>query len=629
MMRVAGRDDFGLAKAIKTDKKGRLEVFQTNQRPVFNRATTVAANSNVLSPILFGDGYDKSKLNLMFSGTRAIKIDLINLQKPSSPPSKLFEGTATEFLSVEYPIYARYQIRVTSKDIHGVYLLAETSESLYVKESTSIIRNYDRTLFEIGLYKKGTKYTSATLSSEGFSHGRTLIQLTQNRNVRVSILEVVDNAFVPRVIYEGLVQSNKLIKYNIKSRFYRIEIEALDDLYIHRNVYETLYNGDLEDLAESANANIFDLSSKVLTKDIFSKMTKKVRFPDGGLKFRKSPLDIKILAKGIDDGYYAQLNNLSLAKYSDITSNDPPIETGITWNPTEYGIIQHFFALSDGFVYFTDKWVNGVQTPLIYRADSINSTPILVYEPGEARGWDATWSQQFGVDYYDDGINATFLAGEYGAGRNPRNLVLSSDGGRTFSIVKKSANGHPRGNSHWHDVAIDVHRGLIWASQGDGVGSRYIYYSENLGATWKTLSGDYQPTAILPYPNKVVFGRDNNLVGLDAIDTDNNFSDLKGRIYEDYVLKGESSARYFPMRPAEVGRETYVNFLLMEGAETHQVIIASGDFGNSWHVVHFSARGKELFNFALVDKERVYIYEKNNYGGGGVLYADRLVWSES
>lgn len=629
MMRIAGRSEDGLAKALKTNKKGRLEVFQTNQRPVFGVQKTISGNSELLSPILFGDGYDRAKLELLFSGTRAIRIELINLQEPRKPHILLYDGTETEFLSVEYTVFAQYQIKIISKDIHGIWLKDGAHEILYKNNYVNVIREDDRKIFGIGTYLSGNKYTSNTLSSEGYTHGRILIQLMQKRNARVSILEVVDNAFVPRVIYEGLVQNNKLIKYNIKSRFYRIEIEALDDLYIHRDIYETLYNGDLEDLAENINLQISDLSDKFIAKDVFSDKLKKKKFPVGSLKFKKSPIDIKILGKGADDGFYVQLNNLTLAKYSDITTANTPIETGITWNETEFGIIQHFFAVSDGFVYFADKWVNGVQTPLVYRADSINSTPVLVYEPGEVRGWNATWSQQFGVDYYDDGLNAVFLAGEYGAGREPRNLVLSTDGGRTFSIVKKSANGHPTGNSHWHDVAIDVYHGLLWASQGDGVGSRHIYYSDNMGVSWKILSGDYQPTAIMPFPHKIVFGRDNGLVGLDSLDIDQNFSDLKGEIYEDFIFKNTDSGYYFTMKPAEVGNETYVSFLLMSQATTHQIIIASGDFGNSWHVVHLSSRGKELYNFALADENKVYIYEKNNYNGGGILYADKLAWLDA
>lgn len=118
------------------------------------------------------------------------------------------------------------------------------------------------------------------------------------------------------------------------------------------------------------------------------------------------------------------------------------------------------------------------------------------------------FSMYFGQSFYKN----ICLVAEYGSRNKNRNLYMSLDSGSTWSTILTIPSDSLTG-SHIHDVEYDPYGGIIWVTTGDGIAAQNIYWSTDLGKTWKKMWSESgkcpaQFTAIMPLPNCILFSTD-------------------------------------------------------------------------------------------------------------------------
>lgn len=206
------------------------------------------------------------------------------------------------------------------------------------------------------------------------------------------------------------------------------------------------------------------------------------------------------------------------------------------------------------------------------------------------------------VSFWEDGVNRIVLLGDYQQGTSyPPKLYMSLDGGETFNVILEGKALFS--NNHWHATCYDRFSGTIWASQGDG-NSATTYFSTDLGSTWTEVSlkeGKHksyvQPTLILPFPNRMVFGRDGAGIppGLDEwvrdgknITPSNVFLPEPALEFKDtygshVYYPSLSYTAVLPLNPLVA----YVSFPYQSSDKQEiSFIFATGDGGESWHSVY-------------------------------------------
>lgn len=357
--------------------------------------------------------------------------------------------------------------------------------------------------------------------------------------------------------------------------------------------------------------------------DINDVSLKNNKFPNEQLVFRESTLDIDVACIGYDDYFYVIDSGGQLKKYEDIKSDNESIESGFNLG-TNYGTPIKLVVMPEGYTLFS----NLGNKACIYHSSSIDTAPNLVFESVEGH---TRWIDSFGIKSYYNGLESFIMAGVYGGGQHNRELLLSVDGGQSFDIIKRTKNVDQSGtkNSHWHDVAIDTYHGVLWAIEGDGPTNQDIFYSYDLGATWETvITGNHQPTSIIPFPDKVVFGRDNFDVGLDHVVMPRTISELdKGleiKVLQEF--KKWSAYKFFAQSPVGQGHEMYLSYFLYEDSIV-PTVIGTGDFGNTWHILFMSVTN--IGNFFASDSDYLYAYKHSSNSGieeNKVIYAKKPEW---
>src|SRR5690625_689099 len=497
----------------------------------------------------------------------------------------------------------------------------------------------NRSLFDFSrTVDKGETLNSPILNSEGNLYGILNLRFTASRRVKIDIVYLDDAPLsdlkYTENLYDGTGTHSISVEYEMKSEEYYFVISTESDsgLFIHETSFITMFKSP--PLTES-------FISKTITDPLKSAIensettvnnnnnTRPIKYPDDSLVFRESPIEINTLTRGTDGYFYVIDLSGVVKKYESIIDDSEPLETGITWDKSAHGNVIYLFVADDGVVYFTNVGSGDNSVARIYRADTINDAPQLVHESDNSVS--QRWTRRFGVDRYFNGTSY-FLAGTYYiAGgeqrRKPRELVLSVDGGRTFKVVKHTSNLDESNtlNSHWHDVEIDYHHGLLWACEGDGRINHHVYYSEDMGETWNVVADDMQPTSITSFPDKVIFGRDYGPVGIDGLNYPKDISNLKkGIIRPVKEIKTQKSVFYFAMKAVRRKNESYMGFFLHESAEA-PMIMASGDFGESWHGVWIGANQDEMYRIIEIDDKYIYAYKKR-YSNDRILYAEKPNW---
>lgn len=614
----------------KTD----IETLKRN--PIITQPV-LAKGEKVRSVKLSSNGFSHGRLVLRFPGTRDMKVSIMDVVGGvEQKPRVINEVQATENTTVDYSINSDfYYIEVENTGNSTLQInsnSSETIDNLPFEKTENVVDNFKRkrALFAVDrTLEIGKQVISEKLNRLWFSYGQLIIRLSGERKVNVSIIDIIGGVNQPeRVIFEGNSYNVITIDYTITADEYYVVVKNIGSESVQ--IKSTSVDVPTEKLV-TRDVTIKNNPDEITVpiQNSIAELAKRIgsqrpdKYPSNSLIFKESPLSVQTITKGTDNFFYIVNEQGLINKYESIVDSSTAVETGITWNTAEYGKLQYLFVIDDGVVFFSD-FNNGTNViTRIYRSNSINDTPVMVYEQTDTT-FSTTWSRHFGMDHYYNG-QSYFLASAYGAGQNNKDLVLSLDGGKTFTVVKKTVNIDTSGtfNSHWHDVSIDHYHGLLWASEGDGPTNRHVHYSEDLGKTWVTLSGDLQPTSIVPYPDKVVFGRDNNIVGLDTLLVPNSIKDLNSDlIYTQREFKTQNSAYYFAMQPVVYRNETYISFFLYSGGNS-PMMIASGDFGQTWHGVHVGAGQNEIYNFVLADDKYIYAYKKSS---GGLLYAKKPEW---
>lgn len=369
-------------------------------------------------------------------------------------------------------------------------------------------------------------------------------------------------------------------------------------------------------------------SDTIQNKEI--KPYEKKKYPTHFLEFKESPIGaVRVFHKGHDGHFYLVKGTndaYEIIRYDNVVEPSQG-ETILSWDTANWGTPIQIIATSEDLTVFS----NTENTARIYHIEE--NVPELVYESNDAN--QSFFTRQFGVKSYHSGISGAatiILAAVYGRGLDNRDLLLSLDGGKSFDIVKQTQLNNTNQNSHWHDVAIDVYSGLLWASEGDSPDNRGVYFSDDLGESWTTLSNRTQATAILPFADRVVFGRDDGLPGLSyfekplTLEDYNKLDNDSIKILREFKPNTEGYALY-GITPVTEGQEGYLMYSRYPG-ETPNIIMGTGDGGISFHGLFMgfgpmSGGASDLTAIWAMDDD--YIYATNTTQDI-LVYAKRPKW---
>ena len=175
-------------------------------------------------------------------------------------------------------------------------------------------------------------------------------------------------------------------------------------------------------------------------------------------------------------------------------------------------------------------------TSLIQRLWPLGNGEVLVHAFGQlivSTGWTSnpaavTWAEvlttaprvTFFTSWSVDVKGSRVIAADYGNYPDqpdpdePWRLWVSTDYGQTFTLSLDLETVRDVGqlaHTHWHAVAVDTFRGLLWATNGDLDDTNQLWVSDDDGATWDALTAPLAKkriTAILPMRDGILLGSD-------------------------------------------------------------------------------------------------------------------------
>ena len=189
----------------------------------------------------------------------------------------------------------------------------------------------------------------------------------------------------------------------------------------------------------------------------------------------------------------------------------------------------------------------------------------------------ATQSLDMGWNFGTSG--AIVVVNEYGT--DARYVYLSQDYGATWAtIYDNGISGVAQ--RHLHGCTYDKYRGAIWISAGDFNGvedNDHISVSWNLGVSWTKVTNLQQPTVIVAFPNCVCFGTDNTPNGvLRIVDPSPTSLDIEVAYAIDNS-KYTGNVALFSFTSPSPGSPTLISYA--GGVGTVGLVLASYD-GFSW-----------------------------------------------
>lgn len=633
MMRIAGRGTDGLAKAISTDKSGRLDV-RVNKKIQLTAPRAINAGAELIfGPYNTDEKYSYATFN--FDTRFEMKV-YIAYHYWNPPTNAYVAGDYEEVLSstsvsdryskAEVKLKtSRFSVKVHNYGGFGGFLgensfiilsdfemsLGDTFRDIYSNSS-----NLKRQIVEGGTVAVGGFKRSLVKSNRGYNHATLKIPKEFPMKVSIRYFYTRSNGVNSATSYREIAESTQ-----VKGEFLSLEVPLETDQYqiLIDNIGTTVAH--LSDDNFEILSNVHELE-RVQTQSL---LHGPISRPKSRLYFRQTAPSIAVMTRAEDGVFYVADQDGLLKKYTNIVKQgESPTETGLNFytaigKTKETANLVAIRVLGNDINYFAN--VDNKAT--IYHTKSINTAPTRVYQSADEG---ALFSKSFGIDAYLNGIATTrsgiVLASAYGTGQIARDLVVSTDRGVTFKVVKKTQNlTSVNGNSHWHDVAYDAYRGWIWASEGDGANSA-VWYSEDLGASWKKLPDKEQPTAIVPFSDRIVFGRDGWHAGVDVLEIPDSQSYAFGSIKPLKDANRAMGANYFARKPVTYSDESYMSFEVYESVSHPSIVIATGDGGRSWHGVWSGVTN--IGNFIAMDDENVYAYDK---WGASVVYSKRVLWS--
>lgn len=641
MLRTAGRDESGRAKPLSMQGEY-LKTTNTEKRILQDGQYPFNPGDVWESDFLDRGDFSSSTLYLSVSLKRALRIHVefyefepVDQRYVLIDEELLLEaGHSTDpigALALQFSLRSEfYKIKIEQIDNAGssIWNINE------IRSKETINREVTRKrMLESGQYafNAGDVWESDLLVKGDFSSSTLYLSVTLKRSLRIHVefyeLEPVDHHYY-LVDEELLLESHRItnpkgalaLNFALRSEFYKIKIEQIDEAGSSIwNVHE-IRSKEAKDTfnLESVTNSLNDLVKSFKKQELVTKQ------PLTTLKLNKLFENrIKALTKGFDGRYYVINLDNTINVYEDLISGEV-VETGMTFdfNTT------HFKVLREG-VLVTKNNDDG-SCEVLY-SESINGELTSVYKspiPTDPNIDGHFFARAFGLSTYDNGVDTFVLLGVYGRGDSKKDLLFSKNGGKTMTVVKQTENFQEGVNSHWHDVEIDQFHGFLWAAHGDGNEQHGVYYSADFGETWDKVVAD-QPTAIVAFPNRVFFGRDDNQAGIDSVIKPKLNSDKMS--YEPvYELKypGLPAHHYYLQSPLKEGAEAYMTADISVSMEEPSMVIATGDFGESWHSVHIgSIPGEAILTNTLAMDENYIYFAGRNYGGEFILfYSKRVEW---
>jgi len=188
-------------------------------------------------------------------------------------------------------------------------------------------------------------------------------------------------------------------------------------------------------------------------------------------------------------------------------------DDGLTWAQVYTADVtpSGFRALSDGEVLLgVGENPGAAKKASVWRSSGWASGAPTFAKVLESSGYTQSFSLTWAWGHDGDIV----VTNEYGT--DARYVYLSQDCGATWSIIyDNGVSVTPQ--KHLHGCTYDKWRGAIWIAAGDWNGTEdnpHISVSWDLGANWTKVTNTQQPTVIVAFPNCVCFGTDNTPNGV-------------------------------------------------------------------------------------------------------------------
>lgn len=666
MLRVAGRGKDGLAKSLKVSNDGVLHTSNTEKIKLLEQMT----------PLASGEVYTTKKINVSNINTvsgvvnvnlthdRNIKIILVSVSetepsyfieeqeeiyKSSSP----FKNHSVEFLVKTEQFYFKFEnlssvgtsVHTTTSIIldNNTNLLSDKKNTETLKGMSNIIHSFTQKeeILNVNtpLVRQQSIETNKIYSNSKIN-GTLMLNLTHLRTISITLITRFESepGYFIEEEEEIFVGKKEQALYNIpysvkgESHYFRIKNESLFDTVVFKTSCVVLTNTKNSPDNTQVLLNEIDRIVDSIPKQ--TNNSKPTKMPTTTLKFRKANIEEVQCFTNAEDGFFYTIpSDAAMKKYSDITGEAPTVEEeGIVWNNTLHGRPVKIIRVKDGFVVFSNSVADG--QACVYRMATLNDTPELVYKSQQTLLSQWTLRSQFGIKYHDNGFETLILAGVYGSGAEKRDLLLSTDSGKTFKVINQTANNDTSGpNSHWHDVEIDIYHGLLWASEGDSALNRNVWWSDDMGENWNVVTPNetIQPTTLTAFPDKVLMGRDSHNAGFDVLkkpESISTYQDMSSFTSFKEFKPSTKAIRYYAHSPVARGCEAYTYFSI-DGQEP-RLVVGTGDFGESLHFVFMGygndVAGGTISGLAGIDENYVFAYGDTSNGKTPLLYADKVKW---
>lgn len=193
------------------------------------------------------------------------------------------------------------------------------------------------------------------------------------------------------------------------------------------------------------------------------------------------------------------------------------------------------------------------------------------------------------------GGGTTYAVSEYdscapGSRSAAQRAWITTDSGETWTPIYDHGNGS-LSSRHIHGVYADPYRpGTVWLTLGDYTGNasgdRRIQVSRDSGATWADVTTDYQPTAIMCFPNVVAFGTDGTPNGVLVV-ANPDAAPSAMRLSLGYRLNNSTAISHVAERPFRVATaDGYLTLLPFSSATSgvNGCVLGSYD-GSVWFEV--------------------------------------------
>lgn len=188
------------------------------------------------------------------------------------------------------------------------------------------------------------------------------------------------------------------------------------------------------------------------------------------------------------------------------------------------------------------------------------------------------------------------LFGGYGATNTVKELIMSRDGGETYTTIHTLEPIQGQERCHYHASTFDRLTGRIYTSIGD-IANAKVIYSDDFGSKWteipNTLPTPLQTTSLVNLANKLVLcpDRDGYYASIWTMTKgetstineipkfDLAFNKKIANIKAQYQYVG------YPFVVSNSGIECYVPFMDFGANNKTIYIVATNDGGETWHTI--------------------------------------------